>query len=567
MDEILQRVEEIPPALRDTIVDAAEGNPFYTEELVKMFIDQGVIVRSVTDEIDRWRVQADKLATVNVPSTLIALLQARIDGLPQLERELLQRAAVVGRLFWDGVVAELAQTEQTAIQPVLEAMRGRELIFQREHSAFAGSDEFVFKHNLLRDVAYERVLLKWRQDFHGRVARWLEAHAGERLSEYLNLIAKHFQLAGEDDMAAAYFLRAGREAYKANAYAAARHALERVLTLQEEGAEDNETSIEAAILLGRVYETQGDLDHAIEILGRGLAGARRLGDGRLLAEALLVRALVSDSRGEYDDVDKFVEEALPFAQTIGEAILGEALLIKAKNGWRSGDLAMAEAQAQEALALARTAVDTNLESKAMNTLANVAGLANDLEEARRRHEQNLAFARTTGNLAHESTALLNLGAVAYYMDDFLTSRAYALSAMKIARELGEALSETLLFINLAQSELHLGNVVAARKSMLSGLRMAYDKDALPLVVSSIVVAGEILAVEGERDRALGLIMFSVNHPSTEYLVHYEVENILKGLEVGEDELAAARAAAAELELEAVIAEILAETGDTNGQGR
>ncbi len=56
-------------------------------------------------------------------------------------------------------------------------MRGRELIFQREHSAFAGSDEFVFKHSLLRDVAYEHVLLKWRQEFHGRVARWLEAHA------------------------------------------------------------------------------------------------------------------------------------------------------------------------------------------------------------------------------------------------------------------------------------------------------------------------------------------------------------------------------------------------------
>ena len=76
---------------------------------------------------------------------------------------LLQRAAVVGRLFWDAAVVELKAREgsgldEEEIAPLLEAVRERELIFRREHSAFAGAEEYIFKHALLRDVTYETVL-------------------------------------------------------------------------------------------------------------------------------------------------------------------------------------------------------------------------------------------------------------------------------------------------------------------------------------------------------------------------------------------------------------------------
>ena len=164
VDEILKRVDEVPDALRDLITDAAEGNPFYVEEMVKMLIEQGVIQRGGAGEQggrgdenplsggsfspaptlprssaleEKWRVQTDKLATLKVPPTLTALLQARLDGLPRPEREALQRASVVGRLFWDDAVAELLEVEREAVGPTLEAVRGRELIFRREHSAFA----------------------------------------------------------------------------------------------------------------------------------------------------------------------------------------------------------------------------------------------------------------------------------------------------------------------------------------------------------------------------------------------------------------------------------------------
>ena len=105
--EILQKVEDVPMGLRDLIVEGAEGNPFYVEELIKMLIEDGVIRGGE----GRWQVELERLAEARVPPTLTGVLQARLDSLPGEERAVLQRASVVGRLFWDTAVAKLAADE------------------------------------------------------------------------------------------------------------------------------------------------------------------------------------------------------------------------------------------------------------------------------------------------------------------------------------------------------------------------------------------------------------------------------------------------------------------------
>ena len=137
--EILQKAEGVPHELRDLIVEGAEGNPFYVEELIKMLIEDGVIVHGE----DHWRVELERLAEVHVPPTLTGVLQARLDSLPPEEKTLLQRAAVVGRLFWDAAVVELEAKEgsgldEEEIASLLEAVRDRELIFRRERSPLPG---------------------------------------------------------------------------------------------------------------------------------------------------------------------------------------------------------------------------------------------------------------------------------------------------------------------------------------------------------------------------------------------------------------------------------------------
>ncbi|MBN1966889.1 MAG: AAA family ATPase, partial [Anaerolineae bacterium] len=189
--DILQKALSVPDDLRDLIVRGAEGNPFYVEELIKMLLDDGVIVRDPSG----WRVELARLKAIRVPPTLTGVLQARLDGLPGEERDVLQRASVVGRLFWDETVAELSgETPASDIDPLLARMDDRELVFRHDQSAFEGANEYAFKHAMLRDVTYETVLLKVRRVYHAQVARWLEAHVGARLNEYLSLIAGHYEL-------------------------------------------------------------------------------------------------------------------------------------------------------------------------------------------------------------------------------------------------------------------------------------------------------------------------------------------------------------------------------------
>ncbi|MFN2240760.1 MAG: ABC transporter substrate-binding protein, partial [Anaerolineae bacterium] len=218
----------------------------------------------------------------HVPPTLTGVLQARLDSLPPEEKMLLQRAAVVGRLFWDTAVAELKANEEGGlseddITALLEAVRDRELVFRRERSAFAGAEEYIFQHSLLRDVTYETVLLDVRRVYHGQVARWLEVAAGKRIGEYLGLIAGHYELAGEGEKAVEYLLRAGDQARLAYACQEASGYYHRALPLLKvEGRLDQ--AARTLMKLGLTYDLSFDFQGARQAYEQGFALWQRVGD-------------------------------------------------------------------------------------------------------------------------------------------------------------------------------------------------------------------------------------------------------------------------------------------------
>jgi ABC-type oligopeptide transport system substrate-binding subunit/class 3 adenylate cyclase len=278
--EILQKAEGVPHELRDLIVEGAEGNPFYVEELIKMLIEDSVIVLGD----DHWRVELQRLARIHVPPTLTGVLQARLDSLPPKEKMLLQRAAVVGRLFWDTAVAELKAKEGSGLDKeeislLLEAVRDRELVFRREHSAFAGAEEYIFKHASLRDVTYETVLLNLRRVYHEQVARWLEVAAGKRIGEYLGLIAGHYELAGEGEKAVEYLLRAGDQARLAYACQEASGYYQRALPLLEEQGKSDQMA-RTLMKLGLTYDLSFDFQGSRHAYERGFALWQQTGDAQ-----------------------------------------------------------------------------------------------------------------------------------------------------------------------------------------------------------------------------------------------------------------------------------------------
>ena len=193
---LLLAIADLPAAVRRSIMDTAEGNPFFLEEIVRHLIDQGHLIR----QGDSW-VASPEIGEVDIPDTVQAVLAARIDLLEQMEKRVLQRAAVVGRIFWPSPVARLLDGVGD-IRPVLDHLEERELIQSRLGSSLAGEAEYIFKHVLTKEVAYEMLPRRERGAAHAEVAAWIEESTGDRAGELVELVAYHWveaYHAAEDD--------------------------------------------------------------------------------------------------------------------------------------------------------------------------------------------------------------------------------------------------------------------------------------------------------------------------------------------------------------------------------
>ena len=179
----------LSPAAESRIARAADGNPLFAEELVAMLVDDALLTR---DE-DGWVARSD-LSELPVPSTINALLAARLEGLPAVERAILTTAAVEGAVFHRSAVGELACPALDALEDGLLALVRRDLI-RPEAPSFAGEKAYRFRHVLIRDAAYRSLPKNARADLHERFAAWLELTAADRLREFEEIVGYHLEQA------------------------------------------------------------------------------------------------------------------------------------------------------------------------------------------------------------------------------------------------------------------------------------------------------------------------------------------------------------------------------------
>jgi class 3 adenylate cyclase len=255
-DELVRRllhVDGLPDATHTRILERAEGNPFFLEEILRRLIDERLIVH----ESGRWRA-VDGIEHLSLPDTVQGVLAARIDLLPPPEKRAVQAAAVVGRVFWPGAVAGLLNGDADQVEETLDELERRDLVLSRMGSAMAGERELIFKHILTRDVAYETLPRRERPAAHIRVGEWIEGALGERRGEVAELLAHHFDLAGDRPRALRYALEAGRRDLARLALDQARVFATRAAELADGGA----GRAAALIILGEIAYQLADGDSA-----------------------------------------------------------------------------------------------------------------------------------------------------------------------------------------------------------------------------------------------------------------------------------------------------------------
>ncbi len=177
----------LPDEARVRILAAAEGTPLFVEEMLSMLIDDGSLGR----EGDRW-VATGPLVDLRVPPTIQALLAARLEQLTGDERAVIQRAAVCGKQFHVGAVAALLDGGE--VQPILMSLVRRDVL-RPDRSSLAGQDAFRFRHQLIRDAAYDAAPKALRAELHERYADWLQGVGEDRVEEFEEILAYHLERA------------------------------------------------------------------------------------------------------------------------------------------------------------------------------------------------------------------------------------------------------------------------------------------------------------------------------------------------------------------------------------
>jgi class 3 adenylate cyclase/tetratricopeptide (TPR) repeat protein len=309
---------ELGPKGRDLVVDASGGNPLFLEQMLSMLVDDGLL------ENARLGSTVD-VAAISAPPTIQALLAARLDRLSREERQVIERAAVQGRVFYRDALSDHAEGDGSALSASLLALIRKQLI-SSARSDLAEQEAFRFVHGLVRDAAYQGIPKERRAGLHEAFAGWLEGVAGDRVLEYEEILAYHLeqgylyraQLGTVDEhartLAATAAQRMGTAAGRALARGdapGAENLLTRATALLPSSDPRQPTLL---LTLAEALAGTGELEREGAVLQEAMDLATALGDHRLQAHVRMARARqrsVVDPAASLEDVSREADLAIP----------------------------------------------------------------------------------------------------------------------------------------------------------------------------------------------------------------------------------------------------------------
>jgi class 3 adenylate cyclase/tetratricopeptide (TPR) repeat protein len=435
-DETQQLVAELlgdTEALSDTVADivaSCEGNPFFAEQSARLV--------------------ADQVRQAPVPASVQAVLAARLDALPPAHKAMLSDAAVVGSVFWDGVVVEVGHRDAVEVDAALQDLIGKHLVRRVRHSSMLGENEFAFAHALAREVAYQELPRAVRATRHKDVAEWVESKAGDRVEDLAEILAHHYataldlaRAAGDDELAdslvepATRCLElAGDRAWPLDVVAAERQY---VRALEIAGPESPRRSAllvrwgKALTQLGRGAEAVGPLEEAI-------ARLKAASDVRAAAVAQmgLARVLPHEAGARWlepaDEAVASLEADGPSRELV--TVLKEWLKLTITMGDYRKQLEVAERAMELSQRLGLSADAELLVSRGCARCdLGLAGGDEDLRKA-------LAMCRASGLSEHLSWVFTGVSNWMYIYEGFQATLAIAAEGLDFARRRGAVELET-----------------------------------------------------------------------------------------------------------------------------
>jgi tetratricopeptide (TPR) repeat protein len=545
----------IPAAARARIVEAAEGNPLFVEQLLSMLIDDGLL----RYEDDEWVAGGD-LAELAIPSTIQGLLAARLDLLSREERAVIEPASVIGLVFHRGAVEHLVPEP---VRPEVEAHLGSMSRKQLVRSQPTTNDtDYRFQHILIRDAAYQGLLKRARATFHERFADWAEEvnRERDRGTEFDEILGYHLEQANQyltelgplDEhglelgrRAATKLAAAGRRAFARGDMAAAANLLRRAAGVLPEG---DVARLELLPDLGEALTETGEFAWAQVFLDEAVEGATALEDERLRADAVLTRLFVrhhaeTDLGSFLAELERTTDELIPMLEERGaHAELATAWRLIALPRlavchWEAAATALRQAVEHARLAgdrrlearlsggYSQTLVDSPMpvpaaiaaceellqrdlghkQSEAMirNSIACLVALDGDFDRARRLYREARAMLEDLGASVLAASTSFMLGRIELLSGNPEAAELDLRADHDRLKAIGEVYFRTSIGAMLAHAVYAQDRIDEAELIALEAQELAAGDD-IEVDALCLAVRGKVLARRGQLDEALRL---------------------------------------------------------------
>ncbi len=517
-DELIQNLlgnAHLPAEVQARVVEAAEGNPLFVEEMLRMLIDDGLLRR----DDGQW-VPAVDLSEVATPGSIQALIAARLDRLEEDERAVIQRASVVGKIFYWGAVTELSPEEaRGSVGANLQTLARKELILP-EPSPFAGDDAFRFSHILVHDTAYGSTPKRMRAELHERFATWLERAAGARIVEFEEIVGHHLELAYRyvaelgpvDERAHAIASRAvtrlgaaGRRAFARGDAPAAATLLSRAADLLPDR---DPARVEILPELGAVLSDTGAWQEAETVLEEAIELAQGLGDRRSEALAVVSLLYIQLHNGRFAaniDAVPPLERAISIFDELGnDGGLADGWILRGYIEFWSGSAERAVEAAVQAVDHARRAGDDRREAAVLQTLCfwQVWG-PTPVEELMPTLEEAIAGPAGTNPLSRAALVRL-LAVVEAWRGNFDVASELVGSAKSLAREYGARIHLAAASLTAGLVALLSGDPSVAERETAEAVAFFREIGDVGHLSSHGPALADALYAQGRDDEALAL---------------------------------------------------------------
>ena len=500
----------LPSEAESRIAEAVEGNALFAEEMVAMLIDDQLLTR----EDDHWVVSSD-LSDLPVPSSIQALLAARVEGLPADQWAIVTAASVEGTVFHRGAVNDLTPD---SFEPTLELNLMdlvRRDVIRPDFADFPGDEAYRFRHALIRDAAYRSLSKSTSADLHERYAGWLERAAGERLREFEEIVGYHLEQAYRsraaigsiDTHVASLATRSAQRLESAGRRALARSDLPAAIGLLERASDllALDAPRRAALLpeLGAALIEAGRLDDAEAVLADARQLATSAEDDRADSHAAVQQQFLQLLRvadRSTEEAAQAVEIVIPVFERYGDDHgLSRARRLQAWLHWNAARADAAADAWELAAAHARRAGDEEERSDILNWVASAMFFGpTPVPEGIRRCDE--IRAEVSGNLGAEAWTIRSLAGLHAMEGRFELARELLADGTAIFKELGQTLNSSVSHLD-AIVEMLAGDSAAAERRLLEGYRALEEMGDKAFLSTTAAYLAQAVYAQGREDDA------------------------------------------------------------------